>query len=215
MTMAGSYRRAYPPPGPFACSVAKPNDEALAFCPIPGCGRRPQARQGKGLSLVWCRYHIQRRNRHGHLTKGTYSAADLRPYRRAAESYLKPRLGTDFWIAAAIKALGGLLDNAGPNERVVDVLTMPPKDKARAAFARMRSQGVSPIRLLINDLAVSMAVGEDPIQPIGEPDDYRLTQIGKAALRMASGHHAVYSPTSAMTVISAPQGWPSGIWGRP
>lgn len=204
--MSKGFRRPYPPPGPFACSVAQPNEDAFAFCPIPGCGRKPQARLGKGLSLVWCRFHVQRRNRHGDLTKGTYSATELRPYRRAAESYLKPRLGSDFWIAASLKALSGLLDSAGPNERVADVLRMPPALKARAALARMSSRGVSPLRLLVNHLAVTMAVAEDPIQPIGEPDEYRLTQIGKAALRMASGYHSVYSPTSRLDLYQRSSG---------
>ena len=175
----------------FACQAATPNDGALVFCPVPGCGRPPQARAGRGLSLIHCRYHVQFRNRHGSLWKGTYSAADLRPYRRAATRYLGPRHG-NMWIAAALVALQSLLDRAGPNERMADVARMKPEDKARQAFARMRREAVPPLRLLVNYLAVSMAVAEDPIGPGGEPDEYRLTQIGKAALRTASGSHAVY-----------------------
>lgn len=112
------------------------------------------------------------------------------------ESYLRPRLA-DFWIAAALAAIGGLLEAAGPNERVVDVLTMPPARKARAAFARMRTKGVPPLRLLTIHLAVTAAVSDDPIGPGGDPDEYRLTQIGKAALRTASGYHSVYGPGNA------------------
>ena len=177
---------------PF-CHAAAPASAALLFCPIPGCARPPQARAGKGLSLIHCRYHVQRRNRHGSFWKGTYSAADLKDYRRAAARYLKAHAG-DFWIAAALTALRHTLDGAGPNERVVDVLTMKPAQKARAAFARMRTREVPPFRLLVIHLAVAAAVAEDPIRPGDDGSDYRLTQIGKAAMRTASGYHAVYSP---------------------
>ncbi len=153
----------------------------------------PQARAGKGLSLTHCRYHVQYRNRHGSFWKGTYRAADLRDHRRAAERYLKAHLD-DYWIAAALKAIAGTLEGAGPNERVVDTLTMRPAHKARAAFARMRERSVPPLRLLIIHLAVSAAVKDDPIRPGDDGSEYRLTQIGKAAMRTASGHHSYYGP---------------------
>ena len=70
---------------------------------------------------------------------------------------------------------------------MVDVLTMPPKRKARAFFARLRAKEVPASRLLAIHLAVSGAVAEDPIGPGGEPDEYRLVQIAKAAHRTASG----------------------------
>ena len=182
----------------FACRAAALNedpDASLRSCAIFGCGRPPQARAGKGLSLTHCRYHVQYRNRHGCFWKGTYSAAELRDYRRAAERYLKAHLD-DFWIAAALKAIDATLHGAGPNERVVDTLTMRPVHKARAAFARMRVAGVAPLRLLTIHLAVTGAVKEDPIGSGADGGEYRLTQIGKAAMRTASGYHSYYGPGS-------------------
>ena len=85
-------------------------------------------------------------------------------------------------------------------ERIVDLKHMKPDRKARAAFARLRRAEVPPLRLLVDHLAVTAAVEEDPIRPGGEPDDYRLTQIGKAALRKASGYHSVYGPNSRYDV---------------
>jgi hypothetical protein len=169
------------------------DEGALAFCPVPGCGRPPQRRAGRGLSLTHCRYHVQYKNRHGSYWKGTYSAADLRPYRRAAESYLK-RHRADFWVSAALVALRASMDGAGPRERVVDVLTMSPHRKARAALARLREADIPPERLLAIHLAVSAAVAEDPIRPGGDPSEYRLVQVAKAVSRQASGYHAVYGP---------------------
>lgn len=164
-------------------------------CAIFGCGRPTQAREGKGLSATHCRYHVQWKNRHGSYWKGTYSAAELRPYRLAADRYLRAH-AADFWIAAALNGLRATLDGAGPNERVVDVLRMSPARKARAALARMRTNGVPAERLLRIYFAVSACVVEDVIQPGLDGDEYRLTQIGKAAMRTASGYHSVYGQNS-------------------
>lgn len=167
---------------------------AMEHCAIFGCGRTPQARSGNGLSLTHCRYHIQFKNRHGSFWKGTYCATELRPYRRAAESFINAH-ASDFVIADALSKLGLLLTHAGPNERVVDVIhSKSPERKARAALARMRTKKVPPERLLAIDLAVSACVHEDPIR--GGGDEYRLVQIAKAAHRQASGYHAVYGPGS-------------------
>ena len=79
MTMArAAFRRPYRKPGPFACLATTPNDDALRTCAIFDCGRPPQARAGRGLSLTHCRYHVQKRNRHGSFWKGNHSAAELR-----------------------------------------------------------------------------------------------------------------------------------------
>jgi hypothetical protein len=162
-------------------------------CPIPGCGRPSQARVGSGLSVSWCRYHVQFRNRHGSYWKGTYSAAELRPYRKAAERYIKAH-SDDFWIAAALRALRNLMNRAGSVEAVSAVRAMPPRDKARAALARLRSAKIPPERLLAIHLAVSAALEEDPIGAGSDRNEYRIVQIAKAAHRQRSGDHSVYGP---------------------
>lgn len=173
-----------------------PDAEAYR-CPIPGCGRPSQALAGRGLSLYHCSFHIQFKNRHGSFWKGTYSAAELRPYRRAAERYLKTHRD-EFWIAAALTALRSLMEGAGPVERVSDVLHfLTPPEKARAALARLRRRAIPPERLLAIHLAVTGAVAEDPIGPGGPPNEYRLTQVAKAVHRLASGYDGFYGPRSA------------------
>ncbi len=213
MMARAALRRPCRTPGPFACLVATPNDDALRTCAIFGCGRPPQARAGKGLSLYHCRYHVQKKNRHGSFWKGTYSAAQLKDYRRAAERYLKTHLD-DFWIAAALTALRTTLDGAGPNERVADVLRYAPPHKARAAFARMRERNVPPLRLLAIHLAVSGAVVEDRIGPGEDGGEYRLTQIGKAAMRTASGYHSYYGPGNQFDLYPRSSGRALRLIGR-
>jgi len=117
----------------------------------------------------------------------------LAPYRKAAESYLRAHL-VEFWIAAALTTIQATLDGAGPHERVIDTLHRPAAFKGRAAFARLRVRGVPPLRLLVDHLAVTMAVKKDPSCPRADGGEYRLTQIGKVALRKASGYHSHYGP---------------------
>lgn len=175
-------------------------EEALPICPILGCGRPTQARAGRGLSLTHCRLHVQAKNRHGSYWKKTYSAAALRPYRRAAERFIKAH-PHDIWIVAALDALRGLMANAGPVERMVDVNErLSPHAKARASLARLRRAEVPPVRLLVAYLAVAGALAEDPIRPGGEPGEYRRVQAAKAVFRLASGYHAVYGPNSRYDV---------------
>lgn len=171
-------------------------DHAFPLCPIPGCGRPPQARAGRGFSLTHCRFHIQAKNRHGSFWKKTYSAATLRPYRRAAERFIKTN-PQDFWIVAAQNALRNLMADSGPIERIVDVNELlSPAAKARASLARLRRAEVPPVRLLVAYLAVAGALEEDSIRPGGEPGEYRRVQAAKAVFRLASGYHAVYGPNS-------------------
>ncbi|WP_461325303.1 hypothetical protein [Bradyrhizobium diazoefficiens] len=102
----------------------------------------------------------------------------------------------DVYLLAAEANFERLLQNSGPAQRVADLQYLPPTGKARAALARMRTRNVHPKRLLTIALAVSAAVQDDPVRPIGISGEFRITQIGKRALRTASGYHAVYGPRS-------------------
>jgi len=119
----------------------------------------------------------------------------LRPYRRAADRFIRSH-ATDFWIIAALAALRSLLANSGPVERISDIHRMASSAKARAALARLRRANIPPERLLAIHLAVSAAVKSDPIGPGGPPNEYRIVQVAKATHRLASGYHAVYGPTA-------------------
>jgi hypothetical protein len=163
-------------------------DREAGRCCIPGCRRPCQQQAGKGLSATHCRYHVQWRNRHGCPWKASYSKASLRPYRRAADRFIREHR-EEFWTAHAILALKNLMANAGAVERVQDTIHFAkPAEKARNALARLRHAGIPPERLLAIHLAISAALLEDPVSPGGGgPDEYRLVQIAKAAQRCAAG----------------------------
>lgn len=179
----------------FLRRIATPDDRAFKVCPIPGCGRSSQARIGRGVSQIYCGRCCRHRNRHGDLVKSTYRAAELRPYITATERFVSAKR-YDLYLAAAEANLAVLLQSAGPTQRIADLQFLPPPDKARAALARMRSRNVQPTKLMIIALAVSAAVLDDPVRPIGIPGEFRITQIGKRSLRTASGYHAVYGSNS-------------------
>ncbi|MDQ0392239.1 hypothetical protein [Labrys monachus] len=171
--------------------VAKRAEGAAACCTVWGCKRLPQAAARKGLSTFICRYHAQYHNRHGSYYKGTYRAAELLPYKRAALRYIRDHKA-DKGLLAAKSALDGIMQRAGPVQRMSDIMVMPAADKARAALARMRDAGVPADRLLLVYLTVCATITDDSVGPGGDREVFRQTQIGKAAHRLASGYHTDY-----------------------
>lgn len=174
--------------------VKTPSDDALTRCAIPGCGRPPEARQGNGLSPTLCRYHREFRSRHGSPLKRSYTGAELRPYVRAAESFLKAHAADQF-IEWALLGIASALTTAGPVRRVGDLGRLEPTAKARAALAMLREKSVPPARILAVTLGVLAAIEEDPFGPGGDRVLFRRVQIAKALRRRASGTHTVYEST--------------------
>jgi hypothetical protein len=141
---------------------------------------------GKGLSSLYCKYHSQFANRHGSVWKRSYTATELRDYRRTAERYFNAK-ENDRWVDVALAGLRGLLNTSGPNERPGDTIHLKPRDKARAALARLRAQHVPPMRLLIDAAAVVMALAEDNEKP-ADDGEFAKVQIAKLCLRKAGGY---------------------------
>lgn len=173
--------------------AATPNPEAMPRCPIPGCGKPTQAAAGRGHSAFHCRYHVQFRNRHGSAWKGTYTAAQLQPYRRAAEAFLAAQRAAPA-VKGALSGLDLAIRFSGFTPTISEVRAGLPEAKAKAVWCRLRDASVPAQRVLVAHLAVSAAVEVDPIRPGGEPGEYRLVQIAKAVHRLASGYHKDYGP---------------------
>lgn len=182
-------------------------------CPLWRCGRPTAAKAGHGLSDHHCRYHLQYRNRHGSLWKGTYTKTDLKPYRAAVISYLRASAHHGE-VEGALRALDLLMLASGQPRHPADAHTMRPETKARSALARMREAEIPAMKLLVNHLAITAAVREDPIGPGGEPDEYRLVQIAKACIRLASGHHYERSDGSKISTYPRSSGLVLRILGK-
>lgn len=192
-SMAGAARRAAKLK---ACVVSNAHDH-LPRCAVSdpktgkACGR-PTARAARqGLNAFTCRYHQQFKQRHGSHWCRSPSAETLRPYTTAASELLKSKAGDPF-VVAAFAGLSLTMASAGPVEIATRLRGLPPEQRARVALARLRNAGMPPARLIAICLAVH-ALFEDAPELVHRTREYRIVAIAKAAHRLASGTHKVWS----------------------
>lgn len=155
-------------------------------CRIIGCGEPTTAGEQKGLNRMYCRKHEDRFERHGSYIKVSYTAAQLQPHRMAAESWLQAH-EEDFEVQLARRAVESLYGRAGPFVEAFRLRGLSPRDRARAAWARLREAKVDPMRPLAAWLAVELILQADPQ---GERKvEFKRVQAAKLVHRMASGSH--------------------------
>jgi hypothetical protein len=159
--------------------------DARHACAIFGCPNPTRAASGRGLNRLYCRSHEDRFQRHGSYVKDSYSGGELRPYRTAAERWIKGHESEPL-VRGALVAVEALL-RAGRPEEAFRLRGLSPADRARVAWGRLRVAKVSPVRLLAAWLAVELRLADDP-QPDWHPE-YKQVQAAKVIHRMASGTH--------------------------
>lgn len=176
-----------------------------AWCVVLGCERRTMLMSGKGLSGRYCKHHTQFKARHGSLWHRSYSATDLKPYLRAAISYINPRLLTKpaTSIKNAVDRVAFMVECA-PYERASSLRGLPASTRADIAFGRFRKRGVKPETLLAITLAVCALITDDPRSD--KTPEFRRVQIAKACHRRASGYHKVWSERSSLHVFARSTG---------
>ena len=161
-------------------------DSMYSRCRIIGCGKPTTAGAGKGLDRMYCRKHADHFERHGSYTKCSYTAAELAPHRKAAQRWLQAHQG-DPMIQLAIRAVEGLYRRAGPHVEAFRLRGLPPKDRSRAGWARLREAGVDPRGPLVAWLAVELMFRADP--QAERKIEYKRVQAGKLVHRLSSGSH--------------------------
>jgi len=159
--------------------------DARQACSIFGCPNPTRAALGRGLNRLYCRSHEDHFQRHGSYVKGSYSGAELRPYRGAAERWIKRNVSEPF-VKGALMAVEALLRSGRPEE-AFRLRGLPPVERARVAWGRLRAAKVTPTRLLAAWLAVELRLADDS-QPDWHPE-YKQVQAAKVIHRMASGTH--------------------------
>jgi len=155
-------------------------------CKVVGCGRPARAAVGEGLDNRFCRAHADFFQRHGSPYKRSYTATELRPFRRAALSWVKAN-EADTFVANAIQSVKGLYHSAGPHVEAFRLRGLTPAERAKAAWARLRKAEIDPLEVVACWLAVNMAIEADP-QPVNTRE-YKHVQAAKLVHRMASGSH--------------------------
>jgi len=156
------------------------------YCRVVGCRNPARAGTEDGLDHRFCRHHYDYHQRHGSPYKGSYTAQQLDPYRKAALSWLKTN-EDDIWARSAVERVNGLYQRAGPAVEAFRLRGLSPRERAWAAWARLRKAEVDPRRPVAAWLAVELAIADDP-QPV-QTIEYKLVQAAKLVHRMASGTH--------------------------
>uniref|UniRef100_A0A7Z0Q9S1 Uncharacterized protein n=2 Tax=Bradyrhizobium barranii subsp. barranii TaxID=2823807 RepID=A0A7Z0Q9S1_9BRAD len=163
---------------------------AAATCVIPGCGRQTMKAAREGLAPHHCRRHVEHRARHGSYWRPSFKASELRPYVTAATAHVSLRAAHEKFIAAAIADMGRTLEDAGPVEIATRLKGMSATKRAKIGLARLRVEGVPPLRIVSIALAVSALIKADATVPRAK--EFRTVQICKAVHRLASGTHRVW-----------------------
>ena len=155
-------------------------------CGVVGCTRLTRAGAGTGLNNRYCKAHEEHEQRHGSPFRGSYGAAALNPYRRAAYEWLTANPDS-FFVKRAIAGIHGLYLNAGQRVEAFRMRGLAPRDRARTAWARLREAGIDPRVVLSAWLAVELIIRDDP-QAV-KTAEYKRVQAAKIVHRIVSGSH--------------------------
>jgi hypothetical protein len=164
--------------------------EGLSVCVLPSCDRPTLSASGVGLASFHCRRHVEHKARHGSHWHATYGAAELRPYLRAATSYVRSKCHSDRLISTALTRIALALEEAGPSEIATRLKGLSATKRARIALARLRVAGIESDRIIAIVLAVTALIEED--RGSHRTEEFRTVQIAKAVHRLASGYHRVW-----------------------
>jgi len=159
------------------------------YCRVVHCGKAARAGTGEGLDMVFCRSHADHYSRHGSPYKASYTAAEMRPHRNEARKWLKTNEAEPD-VQRALLRVRGLYQQAGPHVEAFRLRGLTPRERAWAAWARLRKASVDPLRVLEVWLAVDGVIAADP-QPDNDPE-FRRVQLAKLVHRLASGTHKVW-----------------------
>lgn len=169
-----------------ASSRASMPDHMHSYCRVIGCPNPARAGTTDGLDRKFCRSHADHYQRHGSPYRGSFTAAEIDPFRRQALDWLAENRKDPF-VDNAITRVDGLYRRAGSHVEAFRLRGLSPADRAKAAWARLRECCVDPVRVIAAWLAVDMAIAADP--QIRDDPEYRRVQAAKLVHRMASGTH--------------------------
>lgn len=151
-------------------------------CWVFGCKRPPGNASGDGLGR-FCKPHLEHYRRHGDPLKGSYSAAETAPHRKAASAWIETHREDPF-VAAALGGVEAAMLGAGKAIEPNQLRGLSTEEKARAVWARLREKGRKPREVLAAILGVAMRYAADYQR--AKPE-HRTVQIAKVLNRMGGG----------------------------
>lgn len=167
-------------------------------CRVIGCDKPARAATDDGLDTRFCRSHADHHSRHGSAYKGSYTAKELAPYRKAALAWLEAN-AEDKWVRNAVDRVDTLYRAAGPHIEAFRLRGLSSEERAKAAWARLRKAAVDPRRVVVAWLTIQLAIRTDP-QPETKAEFMRV-QTAKVVHRMASGTHKQWGEGSTATEL--------------
>jgi hypothetical protein len=153
-------------------------------CTVFGCPRETQAFAGKGLSQKLCTSHVRHLARHGSAHRGSFRAAELKPYLWAAKRWLKENADNSL-VKRVEQAMDAMLIGAGEPVISTRMIRADAGRKAKNALARMRVRGVRPSRLMAIVLATH-AILKDDVSFSHRGNEFLHVQIARQAHRLAA-----------------------------
>lgn len=163
-----------------------------SHCRIIGCQQLASASKGDGLNLRFCRRHEDFYERHGSYYKSSYTAAQITPYREAAHKWLTLNQDNPT-VQRAILNVKRLYSDAGQHIEAFRLTGLSPRDRAKAAWARLRVENIDPLKPLAAWIAIELITIKDPQSE--RKQHYKRVQAAKLIHRMASGTHKTWHRT--------------------
>ncbi len=189
--------------------AASPEENHFARCTVPFCGRPTQRAAKSGLSTTRCDAHIRFAARHGDPECPSPSGAALRPYVKAASSWLRRnRAGPEVHVAR--EQIHDLLASSGDAIIALRLRSLPPGKRAQVALARLRDAGTKPELLIAVCMAVHALAREAPAVCRPRNRDWLLCAVGKACSRRrgGSGTHQRWTDPDSGRVLSERHTYP-------
>lgn len=168
-----------------AARAARP-DHMYSYCRVVGCSKPARAGTGDGLDQMYCRPHADHYQRHGSPVKGSYRAEEINPYRRAALRWLSSN-PDDPYVVIALRNIEGLYQRGGPHIEAFRLQGLDARDRAWAAWARLRAHQIDPRLPVAAWLAVELLAQSGHVS--AAEVEYKRVQGAKLVHRMASGSH--------------------------
>ncbi len=158
-------------------------------CRIIGCQQLTSASTGDGLNLRFCRRHEDFYERHGSYYKASYTTQEITPYVQSARKWLTINQSNPT-VHRAMLSVKRLYSDAGQHIEAFRLTGLSPRDRAKAAWARLRVSNVDPIKPLASWIAVELISIKAP--QAERKQHYKRVQAAKLIHRMASGTHKTW-----------------------
>jgi hypothetical protein len=167
-------------------TARQPNPNAIhKRCIVLNCGQPTQAFAGKGLSHRFCSRHVRHLARHGSAHRCSYTAAELKPYKWAAERWLEER-ANDTFVNRILKAIDLLIQNSGRAEIATRMKGWTAKQRARNSLATLKARKIPARRLAVIFLATHALASDD--WSFAADREFIAVQIAKQVHRLAARH---------------------------